>query len=147
MNTGDPQPMYGWNTLDWQKIERKVFKLQKRIYRAQQRGDDTTSPQAPETLDEVPVSQAVSGASGDARQPGQEDGGGGWGHGAQPQPSDWTWRSTCSLDAARHTRASGLDSQTRDTRRRGPWVSRPSQDRATPSRGQASAGAGMGSPV
>jgi RNA-directed DNA polymerase len=35
MNTVERQPMYGWNTLSWKKIERVVFKLQKRIYRAQ----------------------------------------------------------------------------------------------------------------
>jgi hypothetical protein len=28
-----------WNTIPWQKLERKVFKLQKRIYKASQRGD------------------------------------------------------------------------------------------------------------
>ena len=39
MNTVEQQPMYGWNTLSWKKIERVVFKLQKRIYRAQSRGD------------------------------------------------------------------------------------------------------------
>ena len=33
------QPMYEWNTLPWRKIERKVFKLQKRIYQASNRGD------------------------------------------------------------------------------------------------------------
>jgi RNA-directed DNA polymerase len=33
------RPMYQWNTIRWPKIERKVFKLQKRIYRAAQRGD------------------------------------------------------------------------------------------------------------
>jgi RNA-directed DNA polymerase len=32
--------MYQWNTIRWPKIERTVFKLQKRIYRAAQRGDD-----------------------------------------------------------------------------------------------------------
>ncbi|MCI0421160.1 MAG: reverse transcriptase N-terminal domain-containing protein, partial [Acidobacteria bacterium] len=26
--------MYGWNTLPWPKIQRDVFKLQKRIYQA-----------------------------------------------------------------------------------------------------------------
>jgi RNA-directed DNA polymerase len=31
--------MYEWNDLPWRKIERKVFKLQKRIYQAQRRGD------------------------------------------------------------------------------------------------------------
>jgi RNA-directed DNA polymerase len=28
-----------WNKVDWRKLERRVFKLQKRIYRASQRGD------------------------------------------------------------------------------------------------------------
>ena len=37
MNTG--QPMYEWNTIPWQKLERNVFKLQKRIYQASKRGD------------------------------------------------------------------------------------------------------------
>jgi RNA-directed DNA polymerase len=34
------EPMYQWHTIRWPKIERKVFKLQKRIYRAAPRGDD-----------------------------------------------------------------------------------------------------------
>ena len=33
------KPMYGWNTIPWKKIERNVFKLQKRIYQASSRGD------------------------------------------------------------------------------------------------------------
>jgi RNA-directed DNA polymerase len=33
------QPMYGWNSLPWKQIESSVFKLQKRIYRASERGD------------------------------------------------------------------------------------------------------------
>jgi RNA-directed DNA polymerase len=40
MNTVDLQPLSGWNTLNWQQIERVVFKLQTRIYRAQRRGAD-----------------------------------------------------------------------------------------------------------
>ncbi len=35
-------PMYEWKTLPWRKLERQVFKLQKRIYRASQRGDIKT---------------------------------------------------------------------------------------------------------
>lgn len=38
MNTAQ-QPMYKWQDLPWKKIERAVFKLQKRIYQASQRGD------------------------------------------------------------------------------------------------------------
>lgn len=42
MNTGETTPMDGWNTMDWKKIQRKVFKLQKRIYQASSRGDVRT---------------------------------------------------------------------------------------------------------
>ena len=41
MNTAI-RPMYRWQDLPWQKIERNVFKLQKRIYQASQR-DDTAA--------------------------------------------------------------------------------------------------------
>lgn len=37
MNTA--QPMYEWNTIQWRKLERNVFKLQRRIYQASKRGD------------------------------------------------------------------------------------------------------------
>ncbi len=40
MNTGTP--MYGWNTIPWKRIQRNVFKLQKRIYQASRRGDVKT---------------------------------------------------------------------------------------------------------
>ncbi len=38
MNTAT-RPMYEWQDLPWKKIERAVFKLQKRIYQTSQRGD------------------------------------------------------------------------------------------------------------
>jgi RNA-directed DNA polymerase len=31
-------PRYEWNTIPWKRIQVKVFKLQRRIYRASQRG-------------------------------------------------------------------------------------------------------------
>jgi N-terminal domain of reverse transcriptase len=34
--------MYVWEDLPWTKVERKVFKLQRRIYRASQRADTKT---------------------------------------------------------------------------------------------------------
>ena len=34
-----PLPMYEWKALPWKSYERKVFKLQKRIYQAARRGD------------------------------------------------------------------------------------------------------------
>jgi RNA-directed DNA polymerase len=36
------RPMDGWNTLPWARIQRNVFKLQKRIYQATRRGDVVT---------------------------------------------------------------------------------------------------------
>jgi RNA-directed DNA polymerase len=36
------QPMYKWQDLPWKEIQRSVFKLQKRIYQAAQRGDRKT---------------------------------------------------------------------------------------------------------
>lgn len=40
MNT--VQPMYKWQEIPWRKLERKVFKLQKRIFQAASRGDRKT---------------------------------------------------------------------------------------------------------
>src|SRR5688572_8795458 len=33
------QPVYAWQAIRWRDAERRVFKLQKRIYRAQRRGN------------------------------------------------------------------------------------------------------------
>src|SRR6266699_6883900 len=41
MSTAE-MPVYEWKDLDWRAIERRVFKLQKRIYRASARGDTKT---------------------------------------------------------------------------------------------------------
>ena len=41
MNTAT-RPMYEWSTINWKKIQQNVFKLQKRIYQASQRGDVTS---------------------------------------------------------------------------------------------------------
>jgi RNA-directed DNA polymerase len=38
MNTA-LKPMYEWKDINWRKAERCVFKLQKRIFKASQRGD------------------------------------------------------------------------------------------------------------
>ena len=34
---------YGWSDIPWRKLERCVFKLQKRVYKASQRGDVQTT--------------------------------------------------------------------------------------------------------
>ena len=36
------RPMDGWNTIPWSRLQRKVFKLQTRIYQATRRGDVRT---------------------------------------------------------------------------------------------------------
>jgi RNA-directed DNA polymerase len=38
-NTQSQQLMVEWNQVNWRKLERRVYKLQKRIFRASQRGD------------------------------------------------------------------------------------------------------------
>src|SRR5690349_18574658 len=38
MNTAI-KPLYEWNTIPWKQAEKAVFKLQKRIYQAANRGD------------------------------------------------------------------------------------------------------------
>ncbi|MCA1995430.1 MAG: reverse transcriptase N-terminal domain-containing protein, partial [Coleofasciculus sp. S288] len=43
-------PMVEWNQLNWRKLERVVFKLQKRIYKASQRGDVKTVRRLQKTL-------------------------------------------------------------------------------------------------
>ena len=35
-------PMYEWKSIPWPKLQRNVFKLQKRIYHSSQRGDIRT---------------------------------------------------------------------------------------------------------
>lgn len=42
MNTAVHRPMYGWKDVPWTKVERAVFKLRQRIYRASLRGDHKT---------------------------------------------------------------------------------------------------------
>ena len=41
------EPMYKWQELPWTKMERAVFKLQKRIYRAAQVGPESELTDAP----------------------------------------------------------------------------------------------------
>ncbi len=38
-NTDSKSNTAGWNDINWRKVERYVFKLQKRIYAASRRGD------------------------------------------------------------------------------------------------------------
>lgn len=50
-----------WKTIPWQKLERKVYKLQKRIYKASSRGD-VKAVRRLQKIDEVLVSKGFSGS-------------------------------------------------------------------------------------
>ncbi len=43
-------PRYQWHEVPWRQLERRIFKLQKRIYQASKRGDDQTVRKLQKTL-------------------------------------------------------------------------------------------------
>jgi RNA-directed DNA polymerase len=49
-NTESIKTTVEWETTDWRKLERVVFKLQKRIYQASQRGESRTVRKLQKTL-------------------------------------------------------------------------------------------------
>jgi RNA-directed DNA polymerase len=51
------QPMVEWRHINWRKLEKRVFKLQKRIYQASQRGDVKAVRRLHSYVDEVLVSK------------------------------------------------------------------------------------------
>src|SRR5215831_579311 len=63
-----------WSNLPWRKLEHHCYRLQKRIYRASERGKEASCPPTSAVIDALAVSPTAGGATGDARQPGQEDG-------------------------------------------------------------------------
>ena len=54
-NTNSQQNIVGWRNINWHKVERYVFKLQKRIYAASRRGDVKQGAKTPKNIDEVLV--------------------------------------------------------------------------------------------
>ena len=60
MTTVETPPMDRWETLPWKQLQRNVFKLQNRIYRASCRDDSPNSPPTPTPLDEVASSSTFS---------------------------------------------------------------------------------------
>ena len=58
MTTDKTPPMDRWNIIPWKKIERNVYKLQKRIYQASQGGTDDNC-QVTEEPCEVKASRTV----------------------------------------------------------------------------------------
>ncbi len=59
-----------WALLPWRKLERHVYRLQKRIFRAAERGNDESSPPITAVTDAFPIDTAVGSATGYAGQPG-----------------------------------------------------------------------------
>jgi RNA-directed DNA polymerase len=55
------KPMYEWKDIPWHKLERNVFKLQKRIYQAS-RGGNVQLVQTPEATNQFLLSQSYRGA-------------------------------------------------------------------------------------
>ena len=73
-----------WQDIPWKKVQRHVFRLQKRIYRATQRGRCQNGTQASEVAGEVMVCTTVSGASHHPGQPGETHRGHRWGQVPHP---------------------------------------------------------------
>jgi hypothetical protein len=61
-----------WNQTNWRKLERRVYKLQKRIFQASSRGDLKAVSQTPKNFDEVLVRKDAGGTSSDTGKPGQK---------------------------------------------------------------------------
>ncbi len=56
-----------WNRLPWRKLEQHFYRIQKRIFQAEQRDNKhTSSPQTPKIVDEVQSGTADSGATSDS---------------------------------------------------------------------------------
>ena len=61
------KPTVEWKHLDWRKAEKAVLKLQKRIYKASQRGEVKAIRRLPLDVDEVLVRLVFSGQTGNPR--------------------------------------------------------------------------------
>jgi RNA-directed DNA polymerase len=61
-NTQSQKLMVEWHSINWRKLERRVYKLQKRIYQASARGDVKTISQTPKDVDEVLERKSVIGS-------------------------------------------------------------------------------------
>jgi len=60
-NTQSQKLMVEWHSINWRKLERSVYKLQKRIYQASARGDVKAYRRLHSYADEVMVSKSFSG--------------------------------------------------------------------------------------
>ena len=73
-----------WRTLPWRKLEQHVYRIQKRIFRAEQRGNVRAVHKLQKLLMRVQSSATDSCSAGDAGEPGQENRRDRWGQIRQP---------------------------------------------------------------
>ena len=62
-----------WNQLPWRKLEKHIFRLQKRIFRASQRGNTRAVHKLQKSVDEIRGGETHRRQTSDTRQSGQED--------------------------------------------------------------------------
>jgi RNA-directed DNA polymerase len=70
-----------WRNLPWRKLEQYVYRIQKRIYRASQRGNQRAVQKLQKLLMRIRSGTTVGSASSDPGQPGKKDRGRGRGEG------------------------------------------------------------------
>jgi len=72
---GNPsdQPNVAWERLPWKKIEVAVYRMQKSIFQASQRGDTKTVHKIQKLLMRIRSSKTSCGKTSDAGQPGKEN--------------------------------------------------------------------------
>jgi RNA-directed DNA polymerase len=63
-----------WKHIPWRKLERYCFRIQKRIFRASQQGNQRAVHKLQKLLMRIPSGPYLSRSAGDSGQPGQEDG-------------------------------------------------------------------------
>jgi len=49
-----------WHEINWRKLERRVYKLQTRIYQSSQRGDVKAVRRLQKNIDEIQLSKSIS---------------------------------------------------------------------------------------
>ena len=68
------QPIEDWASIPWRKLARKVYRLQKQIYRASDRGNDKAVHNLQRLLMRIPSCPYPCGTKGDTGQPGKTHG-------------------------------------------------------------------------
>jgi hypothetical protein len=63
-----------WNTINWAKVQRKVFKLQTKIFQAVKSGNKVKAKKLQKTPVKVTLCKAHSRTQSNSRQPRQENG-------------------------------------------------------------------------